>query len=453
MVRCEVIRQIKTKISLDRHLSDLVGSAIVSFGLRILGIVMGYLFILLISRNLGAAAVGIFTLAFTVLQIASIFGRFGLDTALLRFVAESTANGIISKAAGSYTKATAFALFLALLISIAVYLLAETIAAAVFSNPELSGAFKIAAVGILPMTLTYLNFETLRAMKKIREYAFFQNVSTYLLASVLLFFILNADSDPAVPISVFVAAAYASWLLSQYGVMKLFNFELTMQGQGLFSMLKVSFPMMVASSLMLIMGWTDTIMIGMFMDETTVGVYSVALKVATVTSITLMAINSMAAPKFAEFYSKNDMKSLQHVVSQSSRLIFWTSLPILIISVVFPEQLLGIFGEEFKSASWALIILCIGQFVNAASGSVGYILQMTGKEKVFQYIILFSMMINIILNYLLIPDYGMEGAAVASVVSIVFWNITALFYLKKIMYIRTFYFPFLENSNANQVNH
>lgn len=436
-----MIRKIKTKLSQDEHLSDLLGSSIVSFVLRIAGITMGYLFILLISRNLGAAAVGIFTLAFTVLQIASIFGRFGLDTALLRLVSESVAHNKMSEAAGSYLKATLFAFFLALFISVAIYLSSETIAAGVFSNLELTRAFEIAAVGVVPMTLTYLNFETMRAMKKIREYAFFQNVSTFLVATVLLFFILGTDSGTTVTIAVFIVAVYVTWFFSQYKVMKFFRFKLTMQGREIFSMLKVSFPMMVASSLMLIMGWTDTIMIGIFMDENSVGVYSVALKVATVTSITLMAINSMSAPKFAEFYAKNDMISLQNVVSHASKLIFWTSLPILLICVMFPEFILGIFGHDFKMAAWALIVLCIGQFVNAASGSVGYILQMTGKEKVFQKIIVSALLFNVLLNYLLIPRYGINGAAIASMISMILWNIGSLTYILKKLKINTLYIP------------
>ena len=104
------------------------------------------------------------------------------------------------------------------------------------------------------------------------------------------------------------------------------------------------------------------------MNESSVGIYNVALKIATLTSITLIAINSIGAPKFAEFYAKRDIVGLQRIVNQINRLVFWTSLPILLISVLFPEFILSIFGNEFKIAAWSLIILCIGQFINAASG-------------------------------------------------------------------------------------
>lgn len=434
-----MIKKIKSKLSQDKHLSDLISSSVISFGLRILGIGMGYLFIVLLSRHLGAAAVGIFTLSFTVLQITSIVGRFGLDTALLRFIAESNVQGNMGEAKGTYIQATRFAFLTALFLSILLYLFAETIAVKVFGNVDLVLSFQMASLGIIPMTLTYLNFETLRAMKKIREYAFLQNVSTFLFATIILFFMLEPDTTANETIIAFISAVFISWSLSQYWILKMFKGFISTEGRKLISMLKTALPMMVASSLMLVMGWTDTIMIGIFMDESSVGVYSVALKVATVTSITLMAINSMAAPKFAEFYSKNDMSALQHIVTHSSRLIFWTSLPILLITVLFPEAILGIFGQEFETAAWALIILCFGQFVNAASGSVGYILQMTGNEKIFQYIIMCSLAINIVLNYLFIPIYGLNGAALASAISLATWNLLSVYITKNKVNIMTLY--------------
>ena len=112
--------------------------------------------------------------------------------------------------------------------------------------------------------------------------------------------------------------------------------------------LDVSLPMLLSSSLFLIIQWTDTIMLGIFRTETEVGVYNVALKVAMLTSVGLFAINSIAAPKFAEFYGKEDMKGLGKVAQQSTKLIFWSSFPILLILFIFPSFILGVFGEEFK---------------------------------------------------------------------------------------------------------
>ena len=88
------------------------------------------------------------------------------------------------------------------------------------------------------------------------------------------------------------------------------------------------------------------------------------------------------------------------------------------------------------------MILTIGQSVNAVSGSVGYILQMTGKEIVFQNIVTASVMLNIILNIILIPLFGITGAAVASAASMIFWNAVSAVYIVKSEKIITVYLPF-----------
>jgi O-antigen/teichoic acid export membrane protein len=193
---------------------------------------------------------------------------------------------------------------------------------------------------------------------------------------------------------------------------------------------------------MLIMGWVDTIMIGIFRDEKSVGIYNVSLKIASIIGIVLVAINSIAAPKFAELYSKNKIKVLQKVITQSSKLIFFVSFPLLLINIVFSVQILSLFGKDFIVAKWALITLCCGQFVNIVSGSVGYILQMTGNEIAFQNIILLSIFVNILLNYYLIPQYGINGAAVASAISMSMWNLLSIIYCKKLIGIKSYYVPF-----------
>ena len=93
---------------------------------------------------------------------------------------------------------------------------------------------------------------------------------------------------------------------------------------------------------------------------------------------------------------------------------------------------------------FALILLAFGQFVNSISGSVGYILQMTGKHKVFQNIILAATIINIVLNAVLIPVYGISGAAFASMVSLMFWNLTSVVYIRTNLNIMTLYIPLLK---------
>ena len=439
-----MIRKIRSKINDNIQLKELVSSSTVFLLLRIFGIGCGYLFTLMITRNCGASAMGIFTLSFILLQMASVVGRFGLDTALLRFVSELASKGLQNDARAVYMKSFLFALCLSVLLSFSVYIFAPWVSVSVFNKACLRKAFELVSLAVAPLALLYLNFETLRGLKKIREYAFLQNTSTFLIASVLLAFFLDANNNNLFPVKVFVIAVYFTFGLSMFQISKSlgFTFSFLNGAPRLSPVLKVAFPMLISSSLMLFMGWTDSIMIGIYMDEQYVGIYSVALKVAATAGITLMAVNSIAAPRFAEYYSKKDMVSFQKIICYSSRLIFWTSLPVLIICLVFPSQIMRLFGSEFTTGKYALMILTIGQFVNAVSGSVGYILQMTGKEIVFQNIVTASVMLNIILNIILIPLFGITGAAVASAASMIFWNAVSAVYIVKSEKIITVYLPF-----------
>ena len=104
---------------------------------------------------------------------------------------------------------------------------------------------------------------------------------------------------------------------------------------------------------------------------------------------------------------------------------------------------MGVFGEEFIIGKTALVLITIGQFVNAASGSVGNIMNMTGREKPLRNILVIASILSVLLNYLLIPMYGINGAAVANMVSVVFWNLTAVIYTKVKIGINSFYLPLI----------
>jgi O-antigen/teichoic acid export membrane protein len=87
---------------------------------------------------------------------------------------------------------------------------------------------------------------------------------------------------------------------------------------------------------------------------------------------------------------------------------------------------MAVFGPEFERGSTALSILLVGQVVNVAAGPVGVLLTMTGHEKRVAAAVGASACCNLLLNLLLIPRFGIEGAAVASAVSLILWNAAML---------------------------
>ena len=265
----------------------------------------------------------------------------------------------------------------------------------------------------------------------IKEYAFFQRTAKMLFA--VIFFVIFCYgfkiTDTQSVIFSYILGLVIIFFSSTFFIFRIIKSSNFLKYINSKDMIRQSIPMMISSSVLLLMSWVDSLMIGSFIGEHEVGVYNVAVKVALLTSFTLSAVNSIAAPKISRAFNNEKEVEFKNIVIQTTKTIFFSTIPIVFVIFLFPEFILNFFGEEFLVAKTALLILAFSQVLNAMSGSVGVILTMTGKEKVYQNILLFALVINIILNLLLIPEYGIEGAAIASASSLIFWNLYSVYYV------------------------
>jgi len=213
---------------------------------------------------------------------------------------------------------------------------------------------------------------------------------------------------------------------------------------------------MLTGSMIFIMGWTDNIILGIFRSSEEVGMYDAAFRLSTLSAIVLFAINAIQAPVFSELYHKKEMGRLQQIIIKSNRLLFFTSLPLTLILCFFPDMILGFLGEGFRGAWLALIILSIGNFVSSISGSIGILLQMSGHQKQYNNIITSTAISSIALNFVLIPKYGLLGAAITSSIAKIIQNLLSVAYAKKYLGILSIYLPgieklkMLKNKNATK---
>jgi len=442
MIGVHKIRKFKFKLQNDIHLRELLKGGGIFFIIRTLGFIIIYIFALFVTRRLGASAWGVFTFYLTLLQIMAVFAKLGLDTALLRFIAQYNAQNKGKTVINIYLKSVALIIPFSVFLSVNLFFLSSILAEKIFAKEYLAYYIKLVSFSLLPFVLLYINSESLRAFKRIKEYVFFQTLFPFLIAFVLTltFWAFFKNKNINHVIFAYVLGINFSFLLSTVFVVKDFkNIKGEKEVVSLKHILSVSFPMLVSSSLFMIMFWADTIMLSIWKTEEEVGIYNVAVRLSMIASFPLIAINSIAAPKFAELWGKGDIEGLKRLAQQSTELIFWLSAPILTLYLIIPDWFMGLFGEEFRRGSISLIYLTIGQFVNAASGSVGYILMMIGYEKFHQYIILGTVLLNIILNWILIPIYGMVGAALASATSVVTWNLVFTIKTKQVLHEFIFY--------------
>ena len=408
--------------------NEIIKKSSQSIFFRSFGSLFGYIFLILITKELGAKNWGVIVLCMALLNISNIFARLGVDIYVLKFV--SAAKGVLNEVKTVYFSGVRIVLLASSIVSILLFFSSDFIAMNILNKAYFSLYIKYISFLIPLFSLHCVNEQTLRGMKKISIFSFFQSTSKMMMTVILFlifYYILGIDHNVGV-YSYFLALALVfitSTIFIFYKLRKGVREKLIKRSVILDS----SIPMMMSTSVLLLMSWADTLMLGVFCDESQIGIYNVAVKVAFLASFALTSINSISAPKISETYNNNDFTAFYKVVSQTTKTIFYSTIPLVAFIFIFPDFILSLFGKEFLGARVALLILVFSQLINTMSGSVGVILNMTGKEKVFRNILSIALVINITLNILLIPRFGIEGAAIASATSLVFWNLYSVYYV------------------------
>ena len=403
-----------------------------AFIFKIIGSLLGYVFLLLATREAGAEAWGIFALCLAVLNIASIISRFGLDISLLRYISEFLPD--LSKVRDLVKKGVWLVFILSFGVSCCLYFLSEIISTLVFQKPNLAPFIRIISFTVIPFSLSLLIAQSFRGLKEIKHFVFFSQPARYLFAIIFLVILtcFGIIDKEMIPIYSYVIGMFFVFFIGAFLLIKKINglkgltFSVSIP-----KMIKTASPMMLSSSIYLLITWIDTIMIGIYLNESDVGIYNVAIRVSGLVSFGLAAISSISAPKFSETYNNGNKEEFKKVVHESSRLIFFSTIPLMIIIALFNKYILLFFGKEFIAGAAVLYILLVGQFSNTFSGSLTFILQMTGNEKIFRNVITLGLIVNIVLNLILIPRFGIIGAAIASASSLIVWNFLAVIYIRK----------------------
>lgn len=191
-------------------------------------------------------------------------------------------------------------------------------------------------------------------------------------------------------------------------------------------------PLLIAGGMQVINKRTDIIILGIFTTPENVGIYNVVSRGAELVTFSLIAVNIVIAPKISKLYIKKSMYKLQKLIYYSNLGMILLALPTALIFMFFGNQiLLIVFGEHYQSGSIALAILAFGHLISVGLGSVGLILNMTGHENDTARGVVISAVLNVILNLLFIPLLGIEGAALATSISLITWNILLCYWVYK----------------------
>lgn len=186
----------------------------------------------------------------------------------------------------------------------------------------------------------------------------------------------------------------------------------------------VLWPLIAYTGLILLNQNADIVMLGAMSGQEEAGLYQVATRTANWILAFLSAVNGVISPSISKLYTEGRMLDLQRLIRKASVLVTLCTLPLLLASLVGAGFILSsLYGAAYTASTDAFMILCVAQAVNAFAGPVGLVLIMTGAHKLGLIGVASSAIVNISLNYVLIPLYGIEGAAIATGISVVVWNV------------------------------
>ncbi len=404
---------------------------------KVFGAVSGYLMAWLLAKRGGADVVGIYELAFTFIILLSVVSRYGLDTAIVRFIGKFEAEHTLGAIRWLYIKSMRFSGLTALGIATLVFLLAPFCSQVFSDDDHLTLPLRWAAASIPLFTLINMNAETLRGFKLMLPYSLLQQGSVIFVAVLFFNFWWNNEAVGVSGVQSFFLASIVLYGYSQYQVKQKFKHLPPLQAPAVTfkAVKKIAWPMFLSSSIFMLISWTDTLMVGYYLADADVGVYRIAFRVSTVITFAQFAINGIAAPMIAKLYHANDLAGLRSLIYKVGVFNFIFSVPIILIILFAPSLLLGFFGPEFVSGRPLLLILSAGQAVFALSGPVLYILTMTRHEKTSLRIMYLSAGVNLVGNAILIPLYGLKGAAIATMFTTVLWNVIAVYMVYKYLHV------------------
>jgi O-antigen/teichoic acid export membrane protein len=414
----------------------------VAFAIQAAGAVLSFVLQVLLARWIGKEGYGNFSYAYNWAQILAVFGAFGFTISILRFLPDYIARKDWSHVQGLLATFRLITLGASSLMALLVM-----VYFGIFGQEGINELVLFAGIGLTPLiAMKDLNTEAIRGSNQIGlAYG-----PPYVLQPILVIalslmtlnvvgFMSSMGAVTALGISLFIVIIGQSIILRRV----LLQTQQTTSAYAVSEWLKPSPSLLIVQGALVVMSRSDLLVVGLLLGATDVGVYAAATKSAYLIGFVLVAVNAVIAPKIAPLYSDSDKQGLQELVKKGTRLAASIALIATIFMIGFSAQILELFGEGFAAARVSLIILSIGQLANAATGPVGYLLNLTGHQRVTALVYSLAALLGVVLAYVLVPTMGFNGAAIGAAMALVFQNLTLYVLVQRYLGLNTWGFSFV----------
>ena len=407
----------------------------ITFFASVVTLPLGFIITVLLGRYLGAGDLGLYRMVSTIYGIVMLVAAIGIPAAMIKYVAEFKNNR--TKFNQIVSSGVITSLFLGLGF-IALFYSSSGILAEIFNMPRLSGLLKLLSP-VFPFALVsgalFGLLNGLREMKKHAAAMIVQSVLMVIITVVLIYYgfgivgavigiVLSSVGSCLFLILILVSRSYFRITFSEYV-------------QTTKKMLRFGGQLLATGAINQINYQADIILIGYFLTATDVGYYAVAIGLSRFFWLVPDAIQRITYPATSEYWANTNHGALNKMVDKSMKYTACILLPIgLGVGFFAKEIIMFIFGEGFIYAVLPLQILIIGTAIFGIVKAIGSSLAGIGRVDINFKVATFGAMVNIILNLLLIPLYGIVGAAIATITSFVIIALSIIYLTITIMHIK-----------------
>lgn len=387
----------------------------------------------IVARLFGPTLFGIYAIGWTLMRFLSLIVPLGMDRAVLRF-----GPGYWQKDWPGFSellkKVILYALASGIIFGACFYFSAPWLASNVYRQSQLVTLFRYFSFAFPPLAILTVIAAATRITRLIKYSVWLYDIGQPLLGLLLIlaFYVFHQGITGMVLaeiISLTLAALLGLVLIKV--IFPNVTFRTSSSDISARKILDYSMPAMLGGAFTVYILWMDRIFVGLLMPPVENGIFVAVSQISTVIMVILAGISPIAVPLFSHFHHNHETKQLEEVYRISTKWGIYLSLPILAVLLISPgDSLELIFGELFRSGADILVVLLIGQTINILTGSVNPLMIMTENQKVLFRISAVMLLADILMLLLLIPKFGIIGAAISTSACVGLLNLFELLWVK-----------------------